>query len=131
MYAMRANFLPSIPHKKSVNISEPIMGIDFIFGTNIALHRAINIFSQNFEKIQVGRYAFLIFSVHMKKFNISEPMPWIYFIFVAKLQFFKWNILEHIGRMYFLFHVNVALHQFFFEVKKKFFWFKFFLGKFV
>ena len=130
MYAMWANFLPSMPHKKSVNISEPITVIDFIFGTNIALHRAINIFSQNFEKIQVG-YAFLIFCVHMKRFNILEPMPWIYFIFGAKLQFFKGNILEHIGRMYFLFHMNVALYQFFFEVKKKnCFVLNFFLGNF-
>ena len=37
-----------IPHKKSVNISEPVTWIDFIFGTNVALHRAINIFSKNY-----------------------------------------------------------------------------------
>ena len=59
MTAMRANFLHPVGlHKKSVNISEPIAWIDFIFsGTNVALHRALNIFSRNFEKIQEGCYA--------------------------------------------------------------------------
>ena len=74
------------------------------------------------------------FSLHMKRFNISEPIPWIYFIFGAKLQFFIGNILEHIGRMYFLFDMNVALHKFFFKqnfLKLKTKFFSFFLNLFL
>ena len=64
-------FSQSIPHKKSLNISEPIRWIDFNFGTNIVLHRAIYILSQILKKSPneplFRPIFFSPFILHMKK----------------------------------------------------------------
>ena len=68
---------------KTRNISDPIVWIHFIFGLNIALHRAINIHIKNFEKIQNGHHAgtFTPSALQMKALNISKPILQFYFIF--------------------------------------------------
>ena len=56
MAAMLANFLrPSRIRKVSI-FQNLLRGLTLFLANNIALHRPINIFSQNFEKIQEGRY---------------------------------------------------------------------------
>ena len=72
---------------KTLNILDPILRIYFIFGPNIALHRAINNLIDNYEKIQNGRHAgrFSPFTLRMKTLNISEPIWQIYFIFVMNV----------------------------------------------
>ena len=76
---------------KALNISKPIWQFYFIFGMNVALHRAITIRINNFETNQNGRHAgrFSPTTLQIKTLNISEP----------------------IGRIYFIFGTNVALHR--------------------
>ena len=76
-------FSPSDPQMKTLNISEPIWQIYFIFGMNVAFHRAIPIHIIKFETNENGRRAgrFSPSTLQMKTLNISEPTRRIYFIF--------------------------------------------------
>ena len=80
-------FTPSATQMKALNISKPIWQFYFIFGMNVALHRAITIPIKNFEINENGRHAgrFSPSALQMKTLNISEPIRRIYFIFGNKM----------------------------------------------
>ena len=88
---------------KTLNILDPIVRIYFIFGPNIVLHRAINNFITNFEKIQNGHHAgrFSHSAPQMKTLNISEPIVRIYFIFGPNIVLHRAinNLIKNIGKI--------------------------------